>query len=89
MLFNSGPMQNALGVLDKIIDHVFVYDKLVITIALHGNFNFILDEEVTLPSNLSGILQNRKGSGIKKRKHYKECFRLQRERRDLNPRSPA
>gem|GEM_PF-392414 len=55
----QNPQEARRQLLDKIIDRVFVYDNRVIAIALHGNYNVILDEGVTLPSDFSQALQGK------------------------------
>jgi len=60
----ENPDEARRQLMDRIVDRVFVYDKHVIAIALHGNYNIILDEEVTFPSDLSEVLQNKEGKEI-------------------------
>jgi hypothetical protein len=46
------PEEARKQLLAKIIDRVFVYDRQVIAIALHGDFGVILDEDLSVPSDV-------------------------------------
>jgi hypothetical protein len=45
--------------LAKIVDRVFVYDQQVVALALHGDFGVILDEGLSVPSE---VLENMTGT---------------------------
>ena len=48
----QNPDEARRQLLGKIIDRVFVYDNKVIAIALHGEYNVILDEEVSVGTDI-------------------------------------
>lgn len=61
------PEEARKQLLAKIVDRVFVYDQQVIAIALHGDYGVILDETVSVPtevlSEVSEVI-NKKGGNI-------------------------
>jgi hypothetical protein len=60
------PEEARQQLLAKIIDRVFVYDDRVIAIALHGDFGVILEEEVSIPSDVLEAVEKitKKGGNI-------------------------
>ncbi len=48
----DNPDEARKQLITRIVDRVFVYDQRVIAIALHGNFGVILDEDLSIPSEV-------------------------------------
>lgn len=48
----DNPEEARKQLLAKIVDRVFVYDQQVIAVALHGDFGVILDEDLSVPSEV-------------------------------------
>ena len=56
---NTGnPVEARKQLLAKIIDRVFVHENKVIAIALHGDYNVILDEETAISLEFAEQLRN-------------------------------
>jgi hypothetical protein len=50
------PEEARQQLLAKIVDQVYVYDEHVVAIALHGDFNVVLDDEETMPVEIAEVL---------------------------------
>lgn len=50
------PEEARQQLLAKIVDQVYVYDDHVVAIALHGDFNVVLDDEETMPVEIAEVL---------------------------------
>lgn len=77
------PKEARQQLMAKIIDRVFLYNDSVVAVALHPDFGVVLDVPDAAPDQiLTALAANEKGYTSS------EVYPV-RERRDLNPRSPA
>lgn len=59
--------------LAKIVDKVFVYDKTVIGVALHGDFGVVLDDVTTVPSEIIQSLKTKMDTTFSGEKDCVQC----------------
>jgi hypothetical protein len=50
------PEEARQQLLAKIVEQVFVYDDHVVAIALHGDFNIVLEDDETMPVEIAEVL---------------------------------